>query len=122
MEKQEINVNVDIDNGEDFFAHEATISYNPLQFIFDFKSMTPRSDQRQQQNGQVILRLKHNVVMVDPLHAKRLAEGLNISLKRFEEQFGIIETPKALVAFEKQNKKFIEGLQKNQSADLGYLG
>jgi len=59
----EEKVNLNISDGDVFFAHELSINFNPMQFIFDFKSITPRVDPRSQTKASISL--KHNVVMVD---------------------------------------------------------
>ena len=71
MEK---NVNMTITDGEAFFAHELSVNFNPMQFILDFKCVTPRVDPRSKES--IVLNMKHNVIMVDPFHAKRIATQL----------------------------------------------
>ena len=100
-EKKQINMN--IDNGEDFFAHEMSVNFSPTQFIFDFRSITPRIDPRARDGP--VLSLKHNVVMVDPFHAKRILEVLTTTMNEYEKQFGKIEKPKSLEKHEKNVKK-----------------
>lgn len=100
-EKKQINMN--IDDGEEFFAHELSINFNPMQFILDFKCITPRIDARSQSTP--LLAMKHNVIMLDPWHAKQISELLANVIKKFEEQFGRIEKPKAVKAFERNAKE-----------------
>ncbi len=99
MEK---NVNMSINDGEAFFAHELSINFNPLQFTLDFKSVTPRVDARSKDS--LVLSLKHNVIIVDPYHAKKIFELLGQTLSNFENEFGKIEKPKALEKYEKKVK------------------
>ena len=96
-------VNMNISDGEAFFAHELSINFNPLQFVLDFKSVTPRVDPRSKDRASISL--KHNVVLVDPYHAKKVHALLGTVVKRYEKEFGKIEKPKALKALEKKNKK-----------------
>lgn len=99
-EKKQINMN--IENGNEFFAHELSINFNPMQFILDFKCITPRIDARSQNTP--LLSMKHNVIMLDPWHAKQITELLSGVMKKYEEQFGKIEKPKAVKEFEKTAK------------------
>ena len=95
-------INMSIADGDAFFAHEVSINYNPLQIVLDFKSITPRVDPRSRERASICL--KHNVVLADPYHAKRIHELLGDVIKKFEQEFGKIEKPKALKQFEKKNK------------------
>ncbi len=102
MEKQKINMNIS-DLAPDFFAHEASINFNPMQFIFDFKCITPRMDPRAKENA--VINLKHNIVMFDVYHTKRFYELLGEVIKNYEKEYGKIEKPKQLKIIEKKNKK-----------------
>ena len=99
-EQQKINLN--INDGDVFYAHELSINFNPLQFVFDFKSVTPRVDPRSKDRASIVL--KHNVVLVDPFHAKRVHELLGNVIKKYEKEFGKIQKPKPLQIVEKKNK------------------
>ena len=59
MEEKKINFN--INDGDDFFAHEMSINFNPMQFIFDFRSVTPRIDVRSRDSS--VISIKHNVAV-----------------------------------------------------------
>lgn len=117
-EKKQINLN--IDNGNDFFAHEMSINFSPTQFIFDYRSLTPRIDPRSREAP--VLFLKHNVIMVDPFHAKRIFEILKTTIEDYEKQFGRIEMPKALKEHEKKAKKAIENKTSKKEAMPNYFG
>lgn len=99
---QEKKINFSISEGTEFFAHEVTLNFNPTQFILDFKCITPRSDPRSQQGPN--LAVKHNVVMLDTFHAKKMHELLGNVIKRYEEEFGEIVKPKAIEKAEKKRK------------------
>ena len=103
-------INLNINEGDAFYAHELSINFNPLQFVFDFKSVTPRVDPRSRDRASIVM--KHNVVLVDPYHAKRVHSLLGDVLKKYEKEFGNIEKPKSLQLAEKKNKK-----QKNKSKE-----
>ncbi len=101
MEKNKVNVS--IKDGQVFFAHETAVNFNPTQFIFDFKCVTPRIDIRSKENP--CISIDHDVVMVEPYHAKKIAELLNRIVKKYENEFGKIEKPKAVEIMEKKRKK-----------------
>ncbi len=100
----EEKINMNINEGDAFYAHELSISFNPLQFVFDFKSVTPRVDPRSRDRASIVL--KHNVILTDPYHAKRVYELLGSVIKKYEKEFGKIEKPKPLQVIEKKNKKY----------------
>jgi CRISPR/Cas system-associated endonuclease Cas3-HD len=97
------NLNVSVNEGDAFFCHELSINYNPLQFVFDFKSITPRIDVRSKQGP--VISIKHNVVMLDPYHAKKMLELFAKVVNDYEKDFGKITKPKAI---EKMEKKLAE--------------
>ncbi|MEM4268441.1 MAG: DUF3467 domain-containing protein [Candidatus Woesearchaeota archaeon] len=117
---EEKRINLSINDGGDFFAHEVSINFNPLQFIFDFKCITPRVDPRSK--DAPTLSLKHNVVLTDPYHAKKIAELLNDVIKKYEKEFGKIEKPKALELLEKKSKKSAGDSDKIERSIPAYLG
>src|SRR3989339_943468 len=99
----EEKINLNINEGDSFYAHELSINFNPLQFVFDFKNVTPRVDPRSKDRASIVL--KHNVILVDPYHAKKVHELLGNVLKKYEKEFGKIEKPKQLQVIEKKQKK-----------------
>jgi len=96
----EKKINFSINEGDSFFSHELSVVFNPTQFILDFKNVTPRMDVRSK-DGTVI-NIKHNVVLVDPYHAKRIIEALSSVVAKYEQDYGKIEKPKALAKLEKK--------------------
>ena len=96
-------MHINIDEGEAFFSHEISVNYGPTQFVLDFKNITPRIDMRSKEAG--VLALKHNVVLLDTLTAKNLAEMLAKIVKKYEKDFGKIEKSEAVKKYEKKHKK-----------------
>lgn len=96
-------VNMSIKDGPAFFAHEISVNFNPTNLIFDFKNITPRVDPRS--NDGLVLHMEHNVVIVDPFHAKKFIELLNRVVGDYENEFGKIEMPKAMKKYEEKMKK-----------------
>jgi len=100
-EEQKINMN--ISDGNAYFAHELSINFNPTQFIFDFKNVTPRVDPRSREKASISL--MHNVIMVDPYHAKQIYNLMEKIIKKYENEYGKIEKPESMKRFEKKHKK-----------------
>ncbi|MBT3720705.1 DUF3467 domain-containing protein [archaeon] len=100
-------VKFDIVNGQSFFADEAGVIHNPLKFIFDFRSITPRVDVRNQEYQTLVL--NHNVVVMDPFTAKSISEILKKNIKNYEKKFGKIDKPNALKKIEKESKSAKKG-------------
>ena len=100
MEKK---INLSINEGNAFFAHEASINFSPTQFILDFRCVTPRVDPRS--NEAPTIHMSHSVIMAEPYHAKKIHELLGKMLEKYEKEFGKIEIPEALKAMEKKSKK-----------------
>lgn len=109
-------INLHIVDGEPFFSHEATINFNPTQITLDFKCITPRNDPRSKKPS---FQIKHNVVMIDPWHAKNLINVLQNVLSNYEKEFGKIKKPKAI---EKAQKKKHKGEKKETVAAPSYMG
>lgn len=100
MEKK---INLSISEGDSFFAHEVSVNFNPTQFVLDFKNITPRMDPRSQDGPTLCI--KHNVVLIEPYHLKKFGEFLNKRIDDYEKEFGKIEKPKAIEAYNKKQKK-----------------
>jgi hypothetical protein len=114
-------LNLSINDGMDFFAHEVSVNFNPTQFILDFKSITPRMDPRSQEGATISL--KHNIVMLDAYHAKKFNELLGNVIAKYEKELGKIEKPKAIAKAEKQGRKKGKGKEKKEKVALpSYLG
>ncbi|MBD3361726.1 DUF3467 domain-containing protein [Candidatus Woesearchaeota archaeon] len=101
-------VNIQIKEGNVFFAHEMSANFTPTQFSLDFKSITPRTDPRSKQASFL---LEHNLVLVEPWHTKMILQVLSNVIKKYEEEFGKIKKPKALATAEKKHKKQIEATE-----------
>ena len=97
------NLNVSVNEGDAFFCHELSVNYNPVQFVLDFKCVTPRVDVRSKHGPT--LNIKHNVIMVDPFHAKKMIELLSKVVGDYERDLGKIIKPKAIEKMEKKAAK-----------------
>jgi len=101
MAEEQISLN--IVEGEPFFAHEASINFTPTQVVLDFKCITPRVDPRSKNKPS--FQMKHNVVMLEPWHAKAFFDVLATTVKKYEDQYGKIVKPKAVQVAEKLQKE-----------------
>lgn len=99
----EKKISMNVHDGIDFYAHETSVNFSPTQVVLDFKNLTPRNDPRSGADPIVVLR--HNIVLLDPMHAKKLAELLNTIIKKYEKEFGKIEKTKAQLKHEKKLKR-----------------
>lgn len=120
MEKEKQQINLNIIDGEPFFAHEVSMNFTPTQITLDFKCITPRTDPRG--NAPNFL-LKHNVVMLEPWHAKMMLEVMANVVKKYEEEFGKIKKPASLEKAEKKQKKAVAVDKENKTTGApSYLG
>ena len=107
-------------DGEPFFAHEMTVNFTPTQFSLDFKCITPRSDPRTKEGTAFLL--KHNVVMIEPWHAKMISQVLGNVVKKYEEEFGEISKPKSVEKAEKKQKSLIAAQKNAKTETPNYFG
>lgn len=98
-------VNINIDEGEPFFCHECTVNFTPTQVTMDFKCITPRVDPR---GKKPTFQLKHNVVMMEPWHAKSMIDVLKNVVQKYEKEFGKIAKPKSLKKAEKKQEEAVQ--------------
>ena len=113
MTEQKVNIN--IVDGDSFYCHELSINFNPGQFTLDFKNISPRVDQRNDAGPTIVI--KHNVVITDPYHTKKIYELLGKMLDRYEKEFGKIQEP---AAYKKAKKK--QNVKKIVTDTPGYFG
>lgn len=99
----ERKINLNIIEGDSFFSHEISVNFNALQFIFDFKNITPRIDPRAR--TAAVMTLKHNVILMDTFQAKRFHELLGKAIEKYEKTYIKIKKPKVLEKIEKERAK-----------------
>ena len=116
----ERKINLSINEGDAFFAHEMAINFNPTQFILDFKNITPRVDPRSQQNPVIVI--KHNVVLAEPYHIKKIYELMGKVIKKYEKEFGKIEKPKQIEIYEKKRKSMAKDKLETKQIAPDYFG
>ncbi|MBI4145552.1 DUF3467 domain-containing protein [Candidatus Woesearchaeota archaeon] len=113
-------VNMTINDGGAMYAHEMSANFSATQVFFDFKMITPRVDPRGK--GRPTFLMQHNVVMVDPWHAKKIIEVLEATVKKYEEEYGKIVKPKALIKAEKKQKDLLATQGEETKETPTYLG
>lgn len=114
---QDKQINLSVDDGDAFFAHEVSINFNPTQFILDFKNITPRVDPRSREGA--VLKVKHNVILIEPFHLKKLQDFISRRVADYEKEFGKIEEPKAIAKIRKKRGKKVK---KEKESIPSYLG
>src|SRR3989338_8883345 len=99
-------INWQYEDGTAFHAHEVSVNFTPLQFVLDFKNITPRVDARTK-TGPVFC-VRHDVVVLEPFHVKRFHALLGEILDRYEKEFGKIKKSQQhiLAETEYKNKKY----------------
>ena len=107
-------INVSIEEGQTFFANEISVNFNPIQFFLDFKSVSPRVDIRTKEN-EMNLRVEHNVIAIDPFHAKKVFETLKQGIENYEKEFGEIKKPESIQKLEEKQKQ--QGEDQNKMAE-----
>ena len=111
-------INISINDGEPFFAHEMSVNFTPTQFTLDFKCISPRNDPRSKKPSFL---LKHNVIMVEPWHAKMIISVLANVLKKYEDEYGAVKKPKSVEIAEKKQKKAMKATP-HETETPSYLG
>ncbi|MBT4823784.1 hypothetical protein HN695_07855 [Candidatus Woesearchaeota archaeon] len=98
----EKHINWQYEDGDAFFVHEVSVNFTPVQIVIDMKNITPRVDQRTRTGP--VFKVRHNVVMFDPYHAKKYLGLLTQVVQRYEKEFGKIAKPKAIEKLEAKQK------------------
>ncbi len=116
----EDKINMNIDDGKAFFANELSINFNPMQFFFDFRRISPRNDPRSKGRPSVLC--EHNVIITDPYHVKEIHRVLTNMISAYEKEFGEITKPEALAKFEEKKKKESKDKPKDEVSTPSYFG
>jgi hypothetical protein len=77
---QQINIELPEEMAEGIYSNLAIISHSPQEFVVDFIRVMP---------GVPKAKVKARIV-VTPEHAKRLMKALIDNVKKYEQQFGVI--------------------------------
>ena len=96
-------INVEVQNGTDFFADQVSVSHNPLRFIVDFTRTTPRIDGNATSQARLVM--SHNVVVIDPYLAVEFVNVLKDNIAKYEKRHGKITRPAALKKLDEEMRK-----------------
>lgn len=117
--KQSVQVNLRIRDGEQFYSNESSINFNPAEIALDFKCITHTHDLGDRKG----LILKHNIVLLNPFHAKNFLNMLAKVVRDYEAKFGEIKKPdsikKAETLVKKEEKKRKENVKKDAESYFG---
>ena len=80
--KNQINIELSEEVAEGTYANLAMIAHSNSEFVIDFIRMMP---------GTPKAKVKSRIV-ITPEHAKRLTKALQENIKKYEENFGTINT------------------------------
>ena len=120
----EQKINMNISEGDSFYAHQASINFSPTMMFLDFKNVTPRVDERSRQGPTLVL--KHNLIMMDPHHITLFRDLLTKVIIDYEKEFGKIKKPEAIAKAEKKNKANratgTKSTKKNETDVPNYFG
>ncbi len=77
----QINIELPEDISEGTYSNLAIISHSPQEFVVDFIRILP---------GVPKAKVKSRIVLT-PEHAKRFVKALADNMKKYEQQFGVIQ-------------------------------
>lgn len=78
-----LNLNISDEVSAGTYSNLAVITHSPAEFIIDFAQALP---------GREGATVRQRILM-PPIHAKRLLMALSDNVKKYEENFGIIDEP-----------------------------
>lgn len=81
-EKNQINIELSEEIAEGVYANLAMIAHSNSEFVVDFIRLMP---------GTPKAKVKSRVILT-PEHAKRLSQALLDNIKKYEENFGTIQS------------------------------
>ena len=79
--QNQLNIELSEDIAEGTYSNLAVISHSPSEFVFDFIRVVPNVPKAKVKSR----------VMMTPDHAKRLLRALSDNIRRYEQQFGVIQ-------------------------------
>ena len=84
-QQQNLKLNIAPDVAQGTYSNMVVISHTPAEVVLDFAQMLPGTE------GATI---RQRIIM-NPIHAKRTLAALNDNIRKYEQQFGTIEEPRA---------------------------
>ena len=77
--------------GKSKYVDEVTINHSPIEFVLDFKKMTPRFTRNNDNTTNTNLVVEHTPLVMTPYFAKILLITLKTQVNKYEEKVGKIE-------------------------------
>ncbi len=96
-------INVEVQNGQDFYADQVSVSHNPLKFILDFTRTTPRIDGNATSQPRLVM--SHNVLLIDPYLLIEFVDVMKDNIAKYEKRYGKITKPAPLKRVDEEMKK-----------------
>ena len=86
-QQQNLKLNITAEVAQGTYSNLVIISHTPAEVVLDFAQMLP---------GQEGATVRQRIIM-NPIHAKRTLAALSDNIRKFEQQFGTIEEPRAVM-------------------------
>lgn len=85
-QQQNLKLNITPEVAEGTYSNLVIISHTPAEVVMDFAQMLPGAE------GSAAVRQR---IIMNPIHAKRTLAALSDNIRKYEQQFGTIEEPRA---------------------------
>ena len=85
-QQQNLKLNITPEVAEGTYSNLVIISHTPTEVVMDFAQMLPGAE------GSAAVRQR---ISMNPIHAKRTLAALSDNIRKYEQQFGTIEEPRA---------------------------
>ena len=102
-EQHEHQVNIEVQNGTEFFADQVSVSHNPLRFVIDYTRTAPRIDGNATSQPRLVM--SHNVILIDPYLAVEFVNVMKDNIAKYEKRHGKITRPAPLKKLDEEMKK-----------------
>ena len=89
-QQQNLKLNITPEVAQGTYSNLVVISHTPAEVVLDFAQMLPGSS-----DGATV---RHRIIM-NPIHAKRTLAALSDNIRKYEQQFGTIEEPRAAMGY-----------------------
>ena len=99
-------------------VNQYTINHGPEKFVIDLRNMLPQFGP----NGEPTFVLAHKMVLFDPYVLKGFAASMLENIKKYEERYGTIKKPDAVLKAEKEVKKNQVKMEATTSEKISYVG
>lgn len=80
--QKKINIKLTEEAADGIYSNLALITHSPAEFIIDFARILPGTEQSK----------VHSRIIMTPQHAKSLMQALKDNMKKYEKQYGEIQS------------------------------